>query len=109
MHAGEMAGPQWRSYIDQMPLPAELLKQMATDRRESELAAGKDRRRALVQTSLACLGWMALGLALIGWSMHTTNTRYAAVAFWTGLVLGNGGIIHALLAAYRQGERRGDW
>jgi hypothetical protein len=46
---------------------------------------------------------------LIAWSAHTTDEVLGHAAFWGGLGLGNSGIIYTLLAAYRRGEKRGDW
>ena len=92
-----------------MPPPRELLEQMAEARRREHVLAERDRRRDLLRTALACLAWCALGLFLLGWSFHTTDAALGRVAFLSGLLVGNGGIVHALAAAYRRGERRGDW
>jgi hypothetical protein len=52
---------------------------------------------------------MALGLFLMLWSAHTTDAGYGRIAFYAGLIVGNGGILYTLIAAYIFGERRGDW
>jgi hypothetical protein len=92
-----------------MPLPRALLEEMAEKRRCETVQAERDRRRANILTALQCLGWCALGLYCIGWALHTTDEEAGRILFLLGIAAGNGGIIFTLLAAYRRGERRGDW
>jgi hypothetical protein len=92
-----------------MPLPKHLLDEMSLRRAAAEEEADRLRNRDLVRSGLACIGWCALGLFLIMWSAHTTDLLYGRMAFFAGLGIGNGGIIFTLLAAWRRGERRGDW
>jgi hypothetical protein len=87
----------------------EVLAAIAARDEESRLQAERDRRRDLLLTALACLGWSALGIMCILWSAHTTNYTYGTIAFYGGLGIGNAGIIFTLLGAYRRGEKRGDW
>jgi membrane associated rhomboid family serine protease len=92
-----------------MPLPAELLEGMAERSRAAETRARWDLRIDLTLTALACVAFSALGIALIGYALHTTDPWIGRIAFWSGLAVGNSGIIFTLLAAYRRGESRGDW
>jgi len=92
-----------------MPSRKELLEEMARVREAAELEAERVRRRDMIRTAAFCVGWMVLGLYLIGWSMHTTDDRYAQAAFYAGWIVGNAGIVATLLRAYRRGEERGDW
>ena len=92
-----------------MPLPADLLEQMAAKAREAESRARWDTRLDLFITALVCMCFSAAGIGLIGFAIHTTDPWIGRVCFWGGLGLGNSGIIFTLLAAYRRGERRGDW
>ncbi len=92
-----------------MPLPKDLLEEMSLRRAATEEEADRVRARDLVRGTLACVGWGAIGIFLILWSAHTTSMTYGRMAFWTGLGVGNGGIIFTLLAVWRRGERRGDW
>jgi hypothetical protein len=92
-----------------MPLPADLLEGMAARSRAAEMRARWDVRIDLVLTALACMAFSATGIALIGFALHTTDEYIGRMAFWGGLAVGNSGIIFTLLAAYRRGERRGDW
>jgi hypothetical protein len=92
-----------------MPLPKHLLDEMSLRRIAAEEEADRLRNRDLVRSGLACVGWCALALFLIMWSAHTTDLLYGRMAFFAGLGIGNGGIIFTMLAAWRRGERRGDW
>ena len=55
-----------------------------------------------VRVLLLCWVWCALGLFLLGWSVHTTSHYYGTIAFWAGLGLGEGGILFTLVAAWRR-------
>jgi len=82
---------------------------MAERRREESVQANRDKFRDYVVTALTCFAWSFLGIFLIAWSAHTTDLAMGEAAFWAGLGVGNTGIIFTLLAAYRRGEKRGDW
>src|SRR3712207_8562431 len=45
-----------------------------------------------------CVGWMLLGLYLLGWSAHTSDEHYGRIAFYSGVIVGNAGILYTLLA-----------
>jgi hypothetical protein len=92
-----------------VPLPKPVLESMAAKRREESVRANRDKVRDYVLTALTCFAWCAVGTFLIAWSAHTTAETLGRAAFWGGLGLGNSGIIYTLLAAYRRGEKRGDW
>jgi hypothetical protein len=92
-----------------MPLARELLDEMARKRAAEAVQADRDRRRDLALSGLTCLAWSAAGILCILWSAHTTSLVYGRIAFFGGVGMGNGGILYTLLAAYRRGERRGDW
>jgi len=82
---------------------------MAERRREEAVQANRDKLWDYVLTALGCFAWCAVGTFLIAWSAHTTDEVLGLMAFWGGLGVGNTGIIYTLLAAYRRGEKRGDW
>ncbi|HZS59093.1 MAG TPA: hypothetical protein VFA43_07465 [Gemmatimonadaceae bacterium] len=92
-----------------MPLPKALLESMAAKRREESVQANRDKFRDYARTALMCFVWCAVGTFFLAWSAHTTDEVLGRAAFWGGLGLGNAGIIFTLLAAYRRGEKRGDW
>lgn len=91
-----------------MPLRRDLLEEMGRRRELAEREAERARRRELVRAGALCIGWMLLGLYLLGWSVHTTDYLYGRIAFFGGLIVGNAGIVITLLASYRRLEKRGD-
>lgn len=86
-----------------------LRESLAEKRREEHVQANRDKLWDYVRTALMCCAWCALGVFLLAWSAHTTDQAMGEAAFWGGLGVGNTGIIFTLLAAYRRGEKRGDW
>lgn len=95
--------------MQSMPLPQEILEEMARRYEAYSVLAERDKLWDYARTALVCLLWSALGIMCILWSGHTSNLMYGRIAFFGGLGLGNDGIIFTLLAAYRRGEKRGDW
>ena len=51
--------------------------------------------------------WFIVGAFLLFWSLHTSDSRYARLAFWGGIGLGDGGMLMALIRARREAERWG--
>ncbi|MBC7791683.1 MAG: hypothetical protein H7Z74_17180 [Anaerolineae bacterium] len=92
-----------------MPLPREILEEMASRYEQHAVLAERDKLWDYLRTALVCVLWSALGIVCILWSAHTTSIVYGRIAFFSGLGIGNGGIVFTLLAAYRRGEKRGDW
>lgn len=87
----------------------DVLDAIAARDHDAARSADRERLRDLLRSSLWCLGWGALGMLCVAWSVHTTDVAYGKMAFFGGLGIGNGGVIFTLLAAYRRGEARGDW
>ncbi len=87
-----------------MPLPRALLEEMSVKRAAEAERAQRDRSWALVRAALACVGWCALGLFCLMWSAHTTDVGYGRIAFYGGLVIGNGGILFTLITTFARRE-----
>lgn len=94
---------------DPTPSLDALREEMARKRAEEKVEADRIMRWDLFWTAVRCLCFSAVGIFLLMWSVHTTDRQLGLAAFWGGLGVGNGGIIFALLGAYRRGEERGDW
>ena len=91
-----------------MPPRKDYEAQIAGREAEDRKARG-DTFRDLCATSLHLLFWVLAGWAFIGFSAHTTNVTIGWILFWTGLGVWIPGVLFSLLAAYRRGEKRGDW
>ena len=91
------------------PLLQAELERIARERFETERLADREARRALVRASLECLGSCVIGLVIMAFAFHTTDVMLGKAFLYGGMVAGYGGILIALVGAYRRGEERGDW
>jgi hypothetical protein len=64
-------------------------------------------RRVLIQTLAGCVACCAVGIALIGIAVNSTDDRVAPVVFWTGLLIGDCGTLWLLLRYAWFREERG--
>ncbi len=87
----------------------ELLDEMADRRNREHAGAERDKRRAQARAAVECVFWLCAGLFCIGLGLHSTNAEFGKTFFYSGVIIGNGGIMFTLLAAYARGEARGDW
>ena len=91
-----------------MSLRQQLLQEIGRQREAAELEANRAVRWTLVRCGAMCFAWMLVGLYLLGWSAHTGDEQYGRIAFYSGVIVGNAGILYTLLATYRRLEKRGD-
>jgi hypothetical protein len=75
----------------------------------AERVARRDRWRSLGRSLVELLLSIAVGFALIGYSAHTRDEALGRTLFDVGRLAWIAGVLVTLLAAYRRGERRGDW
>jgi hypothetical protein len=68
----------------------------------------KSQKRALyLRYGFEYVVWFVVGLFLLFWSFRTTDSRYARLAFWGGIGLGDAGMLMALIRGRKEGERKG--
>ncbi len=91
-----------------MSLRQQLLEEIGRQREAAEVETTRAVRRTLVRCGVLCVAWMLVGLYLLGWSAHTSDEHYGRIAFYSGVIVGNAGILYSLLATYRRLEKRGD-
>lgn len=72
-------------------------------------AALADARRDLLRTMGHLAFWVLCGLALFAWAFHVTDHTVGMIFWWAAHVVWVAGVSFTLLAAYRRGEKRGDW
>lgn len=82
-----------------------------SDSRAAELQADdrEDRRwnwAQTLRTAALLVASVFLGMFLMAWSVHTTDARYAGAAFWSGLIIGNGGVLVSMLMVLARAARR---
>lgn len=88
-----------------VPSPEERAAELARDEHLTE----RDVRRALALTIVGCFVWLLVGLALIGWALHTMDVELGEIAFLGGLIVGYAGMATTLARYYLRGERSGWW
>jgi hypothetical protein len=91
-----------------MPLPPEIQEELERKRREEHVQAERDAFRAHVRTALMCVAWSAIGLAFMGWGLHTTDSELGQIAWKGGMVVGYAGILFTLIRAHAKAKERGD-
>jgi hypothetical protein len=92
-----------------VPMPRKYQEQLMRSHAEANRPASRETFWDLVRTCGHMAFWLLCGWALIGLSAHTTDTRLGWPLFWAGITVWIPGVLFSLLAAYRRGERRGDW
>jgi hypothetical protein len=75
------------------------------ERLENETKSQK--RDLYLRYGFEYLVWFVVGLFLLFWSFRTTDPRYARLAFWGGIGLGDAGMLMALIRGRKEGERKG--
>lgn len=92
-----------------MPMPQRYRDEQVEGRRRSEHDAGRETRRDMLKACGHIAFWVVCGLSLIGLALHTDDPVIGRVFWLAGQTVWLAGVSFALLAAYRRGERRGDW
>jgi predicted lipid-binding transport protein (Tim44 family) len=73
-----------------------------------DASASRRRRRLALARVAGCLGSLAAGVALMGLALYLTDQAWARIAFLSGLLVGNGGVLLTLLVSYEHARRHGD-
>lgn len=84
--------------------PAQRATQLAVAHREF---VRRQWRRWLARGA-GVLSALGAGLMLMAWGFHTTDQGRGAIAFYGGLLVGNGGILLVLLVSYLNAVEAGD-
>ena len=92
-----------------MPIPGADYEELVARNAAAADVSAHVRFRAMLRTLFWCWLWSGLGMFLVGWAFHTTNSYYGHIAFWLGLGVGNGGVLFTLVGAWRKAEARGDY
>ncbi len=92
-----------------MPLPDEYRDQLIASHTDAEMHARHETRRDLLRTAGHLAFWVLCGLTLFGFAFHTRDHTIGMMFWWAAHAVWIAGVSGALLAAYRRGEKRGDW
>ena len=92
-----------------MPTPRKTYDEQILRAEAAHHAARSETYRDLVRTCGHMVFWVLAGWICIAFSVHTSRLALGRVLWWLGLALWIPGVLYSLLAAYRRGEKRGDW
>ncbi len=84
-------------------------ERIGRERLEAELDMARVRRRDMFRSALECLVSCGVGMLGVGMAAHVHDHPTGMIFWWGGLAVGYSGMAASLLAAYRRGEKRGDW
>jgi hypothetical protein len=82
-------------------------EQRALEIEQLEKAVREQTKRLYLRYGFEYVVWFIVGLYLLYWSFHTTDTRYAGLAFWGGIGVGDAGMLWTLIRARHEAERVG--
>lgn len=92
-----------------MPIPRKAYDELIARSELEHRSAQRETVRDLLKTCGHMIFWVLAGWAFIGLSAHTTSETLGWILFWAGFAVWIPGVLFAILAAYRRGEKRGDW
>jgi len=92
-----------------MPIPRKSYDEMIARSEAAHRAARGETVRDLLKTCGHMAFWVLAGWSFIGLSAHITNETLGWILYWAGFAVWIPGVLFSLLAAYRRGEKRGDW
>ena len=75
---------------------------------ESQRDMDRARLRDMLLASAFCIASLLAGLFLLGAAVHTTDMGWGTIAFWSGLLVGNGGVLGASYWLFVRAQQRGD-
>jgi hypothetical protein len=90
-------------------MPRRYRDELVAKHESAHRLAQRETTRDLFRTCGHLSFWVCCGWVFIGLSAHTTDTVIGWVLYWAGFTVWIPGVLFSLLAAYRRGEKRGDW
>ena len=91
------------------PMPRKYQEELIAKHEEAHRSATRETGRDLIRTCFHLVFWVLFGWVFIGFSARTTDVGLGWVLYWAGFTVWIPGVLFSLLAAYRRGEKRGDW
>ena len=92
-----------------MPMPQRYRDELVASHERAYREARSETFRDLLRTAGHLGIWVCSGLSLLGLALHSSVHMTGMVFWWAGHAVWLGGVSFSLLAAYRRGEKRGDW
>lgn len=92
-----------------MPMSPRLYAELIAKHEAAHRSAQRDTSWDLLKTCGHLAFWVACGLGLLGMALHTHDPGWGRIYWLAGHTVWIAGVLFSLLAAYRRGEKRGDW
>ena len=92
-----------------MPISRDRYEELIARSETARQAARRDTRRDLFRAMGHIAFWVVCGLVLFAWAFHVTDHAIGMIFWWAAHVVWIAGVAFSILAAYRRGEKRGDW
>jgi hypothetical protein len=92
-----LADSDSRPSLWRKPVPTQ--EERALELEEFERSRRSSTRHLYLRYGSEYVVWLIVGLFLMYWSLRTTDTRYAGLAFWGGIGLGDAGMLMTLVRA----------
>jgi hypothetical protein len=92
-----------------MPMPDRYRQQLIESHESAEREASHATLVDLLRATRDIVFWTILGFFLMGFALHVGDEAFGRVFWWLGQSAWFGGVTWSIAAAYRRGERRGDW
>ena len=84
-------------------------ERIGRERAEAEREAQRILRADLLRWCVHLIAWTVLGLAIMFFAFYVTDVTVGKVFLYGGMAVGYAGVFYTIGAAYRRGEKRGDW
>jgi hypothetical protein len=85
------------------------LERIGRERLATEREASRETLRAALKCLAGCVVSCVIGMVILGLAFHVNDEQLGWIYFWSGLIIGDSGMIYFLATFYRRGEERGDW
>jgi hypothetical protein len=84
-------------------------ERIGRERAEASREADRLYRWELLRVCAEMFGWTAIGLVIAAFAFRVHDRDTGMIFLYGGMVVNVGGVLWAILSAYRRGEARGDW
>ena len=92
-----------------VPISPERYEKLIAQGAIAHRAARRDTLRDLLRAIGHIAFWVVCGLVLFAWAFHVTDRSIGMILWWAAHAVWIAGVAFSVLAAYRRGEKRGDW
>lgn len=82
---------------------------IGAEREQASREATRAYRWELFRACMEVLGWTVAGLVIAAFGFHVTDYETGMIFLYSGMLVNWSGAFWSIFAAYRRGQKRGDW